>query len=67
MMVTVPVGLAVSGFRAVDAARGAGDSVVVTAAAAGSTASPAATPQEIGPDGWPKSMRGCLKACGFVM
>lgn len=50
MMVTVPVVLAVGGFWAVDAARGAGDSVVVTAAAAGSTALPAATPEEIGPD-----------------
>jgi hypothetical protein len=67
MMVTVPVVLAVGGFWAVDAARGAGDSVVVTAAAAGSTASPAATPEEIGPDGWPKSMRACLKASGFEM
>jgi hypothetical protein len=47
MMVTVPVVLAVGGFWAVDAARGAGDSVVVTAAAAGSTASPAATPEEV--------------------
>ena len=67
MMVTVPVVLAVGGFWAVEAARGAGDSVVVTAAAAGSTASPAATPEEIGPDGWPKSMRTCLKASGFEM
>ena len=32
-----------------------------------STASPAATPEEIGPDGWPKSMRACLKASGFEM
>gem|GEM_PF-5666635 len=40
---------------------------MVTAAAAGSTASPAATPEEIGPDGWPKSMRACLKASGFEM
>ena len=41
MMVTVPVVLAVGVFWAVDAARGAGDSVVVTAAAAASTALPA--------------------------
>ena len=67
MMVTVPVVLAVGGFWAVDAARGAGDSVVVSAAAASSTASPAATPEAIGPDGWPKSMRACLKASGFEM
>ena len=40
---------------------------MVTAAAAGSTASPAAAPEEIGPDGWPKSMRACLKASGFEM
>ena len=38
MMVTVPVVLAVGGFWAVDAARGAGDSVVVTAAAASDAA-----------------------------
>ncbi len=40
---------------------------MVTAAAAGSTALPAATPEEIGPDGWPNSMRACLKARGFEM
>ena len=67
MTVTVPVVLAVGGFWAVDAARGSGDSVVVTAAAAGSAASPAATPEEIGPDGWPKSMRTRMKASGFEM
>ena len=52
MVVTVPVVLAVSGLWAVAAARGAGDPVVVTATAEGSTASPAATPEEFGPDGW---------------
>ncbi|WP_172826124.1 hypothetical protein [Friedmanniella luteola] len=39
----------------------------MTAAAAGSTALPAAAPEEIGPDGCPESMRACLTASGFEM
>ena len=66
MMVTVPVVLAVGGCWAVDAARCRG-LCRRDCRRGGSTASPAATPEEIGPDGRPTSMRACLKTRGFEM